>query len=66
LLEQCRKEQALVLLGDRELPVKAVSHALGYADPSVFFRAFRRWTGTSPAAYRLRAERLSSSLQRTP
>lgn len=65
LLEQCRKEQALVLLGDRDLPVKAVSHALGYADPSVFFRAFRRWTGTSPAAYRLRAKRASSSTLRT-
>jgi AraC-like DNA-binding protein len=64
LLEQCRKEQALVLLSDRELPVKAVSHALGYADPSVFFRAFRRWTGTSPAAYRSRAARVSPSTER--
>lgn len=54
LLEEARRARALALIGGQDLPAKEVSRALGYSDTSVFFRAFRRWTGTSPAAYRAR------------
>ena len=42
-------EQALL---DRSNSVEDVASAAGYKDPSSFNRAFRRWTGKSPRAYR--------------
>jgi AraC-like DNA-binding protein len=32
--------------------VEHVAHALGYSDGTAFARAFKRWTGWTPAAYR--------------
>jgi AraC-like DNA-binding protein len=52
LLEEHRREKALLLLRSRDLSVDAVAERLGYADVTSFTRAFRRWTGTTPAAYR--------------
>lgn len=40
------------LLARTELPVSDVAASLGYATPSAFVRAFRRWTGSSPTAWR--------------
>jgi AraC-like DNA-binding protein len=33
-------------------PLKQVAEALGFSDPSAFNRAFKRWTGVTPAAFR--------------
>ena len=52
LLEDHRREKAMLLLRSRELSVEAVAERLGYSDVTSFSRAFRRWTGTTPAAYR--------------
>jgi AraC-like DNA-binding protein len=52
LVEEHQREKALLLLRSRELSVDAVAERLGYADVTSFSRAFRRWTGTTPAAYR--------------
>ncbi len=52
LLDSWRFETALRLL---ELPGKSVgeiAEETGYRDPAHFTRAFRRWTGQTPAAYR--------------
>ena len=48
------------LLGSPSLPVIDVASALGYADSSGFIRAFQRWSGCSPSAWR----KLNSPLYR--
>jgi AraC-like DNA-binding protein len=52
LLEDVRRQRALLLLDDRELGVAEIAARLGYSDVANFTRAFRRWTGTTPAALR--------------
>lgn len=37
------------------LPIAEVSYLVGFAEPSVFHRAFKRWTGETAAAYRARS-----------
>jgi AraC-like DNA-binding protein len=39
-------------LGERRLSVGEVAFLLGFAEPSSFHKAFKRWTGTSPMDYR--------------
>jgi AraC-like DNA-binding protein len=45
-------ERAETLLRDGRLPIAEVSYLVGYAEPSNFHRAFRRWTGKTPAQWR--------------
>jgi len=42
--------------GTGRLAVSEVAFLLGYDDPSAFRRAFRRWFGRSPRAYRRAAD----------
>jgi AraC-like DNA-binding protein len=51
LLDDVRRERAQQLLS-RGLSVREVAKTLGFSEASAFFRAFRRWTGTSPRAPR--------------
>jgi AraC-like DNA-binding protein len=60
LLDDARRARALHLLEDGRLSVTEVAYALGLSEPSAFFRAFRRWTGTSPAAFRAGVARNAS------
>ena len=41
-------------LGQVDLTLLEVAYLLGFADPSNFFRAFRRWFGETPGEYRSR------------
>ncbi len=52
VLDDTRREMALELLDDDALAVYEVAFLLGYSEPSTFHRAFRRWTGESPDAFR--------------
>lgn len=51
LVDDVRRERALALLGRGDLTVTEVAARLAFAEPSSFFRAFRRWTGTSPRTF---------------
>lgn len=57
VLEDVRRQRALLLLDDRTLGVAEVAGRLGYSDVANFTRAFRRWTGTTPAALRQQRRR---------
>lgn len=52
LLDEARREMALAFLEDRTLSIAELGFTLGYSDLSAFHRAFKRWTGMSPARYR--------------
>ncbi|MCW5893136.1 MAG: helix-turn-helix transcriptional regulator [bacterium] len=52
LLATRRRVAALRLLGDTDAKVVDIAFDLGYSDHAHFTRAFRRWTGQSPIAYR--------------
>ena len=52
LADAARKRHALLLLDSPHLNVEDVAACVGYAHVQNFARAFRRWTGESPLAYR--------------
>jgi AraC-like DNA-binding protein len=54
ILEALRRDYAQTLLGNARLTVADVGELLGYKEPANFGRAFRRWFGVSPAAWRRR------------
>lgn len=57
ILDDVRRHRAMLLLDNRELAVAQVAERLGYTEAANFTRAFRKWTGTTPAAYRARVSR---------
>lgn len=52
--DELLRERAETLLREGHMPIVEVSYLLGYAEPSNFHRAFRRWTGFTPTAWRAR------------
>jgi AraC-like DNA-binding protein len=52
LLDRARREAALVMLRDPRATVAEIAGRLGFADPSQFTRAVRRWTGSAPTQLR--------------
>lgn len=52
VLDDVRSTIARAYLGQRELSIAEVAYLLGFSEQSSFTRAFRRWTGTSPAEFR--------------
>jgi len=49
-----RRQRAMLLLDNRALSIGEVATRLGYTELPNFTRAFRKWTGVTPAAYRSR------------
>ena len=52
LLDQTRAELARGYVAQPALPLCEVAFLLGFSEPSAFHRAFKRWTGRTPASYR--------------
>jgi len=57
LLDEVRHREALRLLANPTLSVEDVAGLVGYSSSANFTRAFRKWQGTSPGAYRTRPRR---------
>lgn len=54
LRDDVRRQRALLLLDNRGLAIGDVAAKLGYSELPNFTRAFRKWTGMTPLAYRER------------
>jgi AraC-like DNA-binding protein len=52
LLEEVRKRLALRYVASSDFGLAEVALLLGYSQTGPFHRAFRRWTGATPHAYR--------------
>jgi AraC-like DNA-binding protein len=52
ILDDVRREHALMQVGRTNRPLSEIACGLGFTDISPFYRAFRRWVGTSPVAWR--------------
>jgi AraC-like DNA-binding protein len=52
LLVEKRREMAEAYLRETPMPLQQISEALGYSNPSIFTRAWKRWTGQAPSDWR--------------
>src|SRR5690606_17931894 len=52
LLDDTRRQLSIEYLGDDRLTLGEVAVVVGYSEPATFYRAFKRWTGVTPGAYR--------------
>jgi AraC-like DNA-binding protein len=52
LLDETRRELAKEYVNDTSLSFSEITYLLGFSEQSNFTRAFKRWQGQSPSAYR--------------
>ncbi|MFO0592803.1 MAG: AraC family transcriptional regulator [Polyangiaceae bacterium] len=55
IVDAVRCDLAKRYLGEPRMPLGEVSFLLGFSEPSAFHRAFKRWTGQTPLAFRTAA-----------
>jgi len=60
LVDCCRCRAACEALSHTQTSIQAIAAELGYRDTGSFSRAFRRWTGMAPRAFRLHPRHLRS------
>ncbi|MEV6724459.1 AraC family transcriptional regulator [Streptomyces xanthochromogenes] len=53
LKDEVRRDAAIAGLAEGRDPIAEIAARLGFSEDTSFHRAFRRWTGTTPGAYRL-------------
>ena len=56
LVDQARRDAALFAVSHTQRSLAEIGQSLGFAEPSTFWRAFRRWTGQTPARWRRQQE----------
>lgn len=52
LKDHVRRDAAIAGLAESGEPIAELAARLGFSEDTAFHRAFRRWTGTTPGAYR--------------
>jgi AraC-like DNA-binding protein len=52
IVEEAKMKSATRMITQSDCTLTEIAHGLGYSDQAHFTRAFRRWTGVSPAAFR--------------
>lgn len=52
LVEEIRRELAEAYLADDKFSIIEISYLLGFSDKSSFYRAFKRWTSSTPQEFR--------------
>ncbi|KGM39735.1 hypothetical protein JY96_06035 [Aquabacterium sp. NJ1] len=60
VVNERRRLEALNLLRSSSMRIDDIALRLGYLNPANFTRAFKRWTGETPSAYRQRFQLVSS------
>ena len=53
LVDRVRRDLAERHLSESALSIAEIGYLLGYSEPAAFHRAFKRWTGSPPQAFRL-------------
>jgi AraC-like DNA-binding protein len=57
VLDGLRHQRAVELLSSSRCSIAEVAYLLGFSEASAFHRAFRRWTGRTPAEVRASGRR---------
>ena len=52
VLDSIRQDVCMGHLEDSNMTVGDIAYLAGFADPSTFYRAFKKWTGQTPLEYR--------------
>jgi len=47
-----RRDLAIYYLSRPEVPINEIAERVGFTEPSTFHRAFKKWTGVTPGAWR--------------
>ena len=52
LLNAVKKEMAIKHLKSGQMSISEIAYILGFSEPSVFHRSFKKWTGYTPKSFR--------------
>lgn len=52
IIDELRKQNAVSYLKENTLSVSEIAYILGFSEPSVFQKAFKKWTGKTPGEYK--------------